>query len=384
MSRKHSDLSILIVSDVNSDNQYLAELLKPHVNLVSSVTNIKQALRLLKKLPVDVILISEAHQYQNAAEFTLFNQAVGNCPVLLLIEPTSINQLNSYFDMGIYDVIAKPFHVKTVLNHLACVKLKLEEKVLTKEIDDLNEMAELGNTVAEVIHEVATPISNVQLLVDYLIEQNEAISHTYFNAKLSKKILEQYLTKSKTTLDMSKSNIELASNILFSFKRVSVDQLFGQRISFNLLQYINDILLTLRPKLKKYTHEITLDIADDIMITSIPGVLSQIIINFVNNTLLHAFEDEAKGKIKIKACYVEGILKIIYRDNGIGMDSHTLEQAFDKFYTTKANNGGTGLGLHICKELVEEKLGGTLLLESKLGLGTTFTISIAQQEINKP
>jgi len=384
MSRKNSDLSILIVSDVTSDSQHLAELLKPHANLVSSVTSTKQALRLLKKLPVDIIFINEAHQCQNTMELTAFNQAVGNCPVLLLIEPTSINQLNSYFAMGIYDVITKPLHDKILFNHLTCVQLQLENKALTKEIDDLNEMAELGNTVAEVIHEVATPISNVQLLVDYLIEQNEAISRTYFNAKLSKKTLEQYLTKSKTTLDMSKANIELASNILFSFKRVSVDQLIGQRITFNLLQYINDILLTLRPKLKKYTHEVTLNIADDIVITSIPGVLSQIIINFVNNTLLHAFEDEAQGKIEINACYVDSILKIIYRDNGIGMDSHTLEQAFDRFYTTKANNGGTGLGLHICKELVEDKLGGTLLLESKLGLGTTFTISIAQQEINNP
>ena len=377
MSSIKSDFSILIVSDDPTDHHQISAQLKPTEYLISIVGDSEQALRLLKKLAVDVILLNINPASENTEKLTQFIQSVKGISVIFIIEQSSIVHVDRYFSTGAYDVITKPIHSKMLLNRIVCVHMRLQQLTLQKQLDELHEMTELGNIVAEVIHEVATPLSNIQLLIDYLIEQNQQIHQLYFNAQLSKKSLEEHILKSKKTLDMSKSNIELATNILFSFKRVSVDQLISQRITFNLL---HDILLTLRPKLKKYTHQVSLSIADDIMITSVPGVLSQIFINFVNNTLMHAFEDNSQGKIEIKAHYIDDVLQIIYRDNGIGMDSSTLEHAFDKFYTTKVNDGGTGLGLHICKELVEDKLGGRLLLESKLGLGTTFTIMIDKND----
>lgn len=380
MSSTNSDFSILIVSDDPTDHHQISEQLKPAEYLISIVADSEQALRLLKKLAVDVILFNITSTPKNTESLSQFVQSVERSAVIFIIEQSSIVHMERYFSAGAYDVITKPIHSKMLLNRIVCVHMRLQQIELKKQLDELHEMAELGNVVAEVIHEVATPLSNIQLLIDYLIEQNQQIQQLFFNAKLSKKSLEKHILKSKKTLGMSKSNIELATNILFSFKRVSVDQLISQRISFNLLNYINDILLTLRPKLKKYTHQVSLDIADDIMVTCVPGVLSQIIINFVNNTLLHAFEDNTQGKIEITAHYIDNVLHIIYRDNGIGMDSNTLAHAFDKFYTTKKYDGGTGLGLHICKDLVESKLEGTLLLESKLGLGTTFTIMIDKND----
>jgi signal transduction histidine kinase len=380
MSSKKSNFSILIVSDDPTDHHQISAQLKPTEYLISIVGDSEQALRLLKKLAVDVILFNINPASENTEKLTQFMQSVKGISVIFMIEQSSIVHIDRYFSAGAYDVLTKPIHSKMLLNRIVFVRMRLQQITLQKQLDELQEMAELGNIVAEVIHEVATPLSNIQLLIDYLIEQNKETYQLYLNGKLSKKSLERLFLKSKKTLDMSKSNIELATNILFSFKRVSVDQLISQRITFNLLHYINDILLTLRPKLKKYTHQVSLDIADDIMITSVPGVFSQIIINFVNNTLLHAFEDNTQGKIEIKAHYIDDVLQIIYRDNGIGMDSSTLEHAFDKFYTTKVNDGGTGLGLHICKELVEDRLGGRLLLESKLGLGTTFTIMIDKND----
>ncbi|MBV9978578.1 ATP-binding protein, partial [Bradyrhizobium sp.] len=61
-------------------------------------------------------------------------------------------------------------------------------------------------------------------------------------------------------------------------------------------------------------------------------------------------------------------------DNGAGMSPDVQRQAFDPFFTTRRNEGGTGLGLHIVYNLVTQQLGGRMMLESRLGQGTTFRI----------
>ena len=69
-------------------------------------------------------------------------------------------------------------------------------------------------------------------------------------------------------------------------------------------------------------------------------------------------------------------MEIFVSDDGVGMSEETQRRAFDPFFTTRRNEGGTGLGLHIVYNLVTQQLGGRLTFESKLGWGTTFRISI--------
>jgi signal transduction histidine kinase len=67
---------------------------------------------------------------------------------------------------------------------------------------------------------------------------------------------------------------------------------------------------------------------------------------------------------------------MIFADDGAGMTPEVQRQAFDPFFTTRRNEGGTGLGLHIVYNLVTQQLGGRMMLESRLGQGTTFRIII--------
>ena len=103
-----------------------------------------------------------------------------------------------------------------------------------------------------------------------------------------------------------------------------------------------------------------------------PGALSQVIINLVNNSLLHAFNREHTGNIKIAAKEEKHLITLVYTDDGPGMSSEQRQMAFKKYYTTKAGEGGSGLGLIICKELIEQEMQGQIELESTHGTGTTF------------
>jgi signal transduction histidine kinase len=109
---------------------------------------------------------------------------------------------------------------------------------------------------------------------------------------------------------------------------------------------------------------------------SYPGAIAQIIINMLQNTLVHAFDNEQEGKISIQTQKHEDKVKIIYSDDGKGVDQSVAEKIFEPFITTKRNEGGTGLGLNITYNLVTQQLGGTIGIDSEHKKGTSFVIEI--------
>ena len=114
---------------------------------------------------------------------------------------------------------------------------------------------------------------------------------------------------------------------------------------------------------------------DGLIIDGYPGSYGQILTNLFLNAANHAFPDGKPGAISITA-RPRGAddIEIIFADNGAGMTPDVQRQAFDPFFTTRRNEGGTGLGLHIVYNLVTQQLGGRMMLESRLGQGTTFRI----------
>jgi signal transduction histidine kinase len=81
--------------------------------------------------------------------------------------------------------------------------------------------------------------------------------------------------------------------------------------------------------------------------------------------MLHILQEGGQG------CVIE------VSDNGCGMDEKTMEKIFDPFFTTKSSMMGTGLGLHVCRNLVE-RLGGYIEVESKPGEGSTFRVVLGE------
>ena len=111
------------------------------------------------------------------------------------------------------------------------------------------------------------------------------------------------------------------------------------------------------------------------LINGYPGSYGQILTNLFLNAVNHAFADRRSGTISISAKpRGNDDIEIIFADNGAGMTPDVQRQAFDPFFTTRRNEGGTGLGLHIVYNLVTQQLGGRMMLDSRLGQGTTFRI----------
>ena len=83
-----------------------------------------------------------------------------------------------------------------------------------------------------------------------------------------------------------------------------------------------------------------------------------------------------KGEIKVHLCLEDKKVMIIYSDNGVGMSEEVKALIFEPFFTTKRATGGSGLGLSIVYNLINQNLSGEVTCESETGKGTTFKISL--------
>ena len=191
---------------------------------------------------------------------------------------------------------------------------------------------------------------------------------------------ESYLKTAAESSTYILSNLHRAADLIRSFKQVAADQSNEEQRKFKVKDYINKILLSLRPKLKKTKHVVKLECPDDLEIISYPGAFSQIMTNLVMNSLIHGFDGIEEGQIQINIPENEENLEIQYSDSGRGMDDDTLKNIFNPFFTTRRGHGGTGLGMHIVFNVVSQKLGGHISAESVLNNGTVFKISIPRKQ----
>jgi signal transduction histidine kinase len=187
--------------------------------------------------------------------------------------------------------------------------------------------------------------------------------------------LEEFVRTSRDAAQQLVANLHRAGELIQSFKQVAVDRSRAERRQFSLSEATDQIIASLRPVLKKAPITLTVEVPEGLMIDSYPGAYGQILTNLFLNAANHGFADGRSGAITITARpRGNDAVEIIFADNGAGMTPDVQRQAFDPFFTTRRNEGGTGLGLHIVYNLVTQQLGGRMMLDSRLGQGTTFRI----------
>ncbi len=237
-------------------------------------------------------------------------------------------------------------------------------------------MASLGSLVAGVAHEINTPVGIGVTASSLLEEKTRQINSLHASGKMKRSDLEKYLKSANDASASILSNLNQAADLIRSFKQVAVDQSNEERRSFRVKEYINNVLLSLRPKLKKTEHHVQVECPENLKINSYPGAFSQIVTNLVVNSLLHGFSGIDRGEIQIKFSKTDADYLLTYSDNGVGMDANTCRNIFDPFFTTKRASGGTGLGMHIVFNLVTQTLNGKINCKSEPGKGTFYAINI--------
>jgi PAS domain S-box-containing protein len=240
---------------------------------------------------------------------------------------------------------------------------------------EAEKLAALGRLVAGVAHEVNNPVG-ISLTVASSLERKTALfTAEVARGDLRRSSLTDFLGAARDASGQLVANLNRAAELITSFKQVAADRNYSDQRTFDLGDLTEQVVLSLRPGLRKHRLTLAVDCEPNLTMNSYPGPYGQVLTNLFLNSVAHAFPDGRAGMVDIKvrasgADYVE----IIFADDGCGMSLDVRRRAFDPFFTTRRDQGGTGLGLHIVYSIVTNRLGGRLDLDSDPGRGTRVHI----------
>ena len=248
-------------------------------------------------------------------------------------------------------------------------------KLAQTQLVESEKMASLGNLVAGVAHEINTPVGISLTGITHFQHITTELKKLYDDNNLSQDEFEKYIKTSYEISDSVYKSLTRAAQLIRSFKQVAVDQSNEQLRNFNIKEYIEEVLLSLHNRIKKTKHNINIYCDKNLNIQSYPGAFSQILTNFIMNSLIHGFKNDKEGNIEIYVTQVDNNIEIIYKDNGKGINKTNLKKIFDPFFTTNRKGGGSGLGLNIVYNIVINRLHGKIKATSQINKGITFTIT---------
>ena len=238
-------------------------------------------------------------------------------------------------------------------------------------------LAALGSLVAGVAHELNTPIGNSLMIASTMQDRTEAMDILLKSASVRRSELNSFVESAKEASTLIMRALKNAANLINSFKQVAVDQTSAKRRKFDLLQATQEIVATMMNQVRGAGHTLEIDIPDGIEMDSYPGSYGQVILNFIANVLLHAFDDRRDGLVLISAKKLSrDRVEIRFSDNGNGIKAGDITRIFDPFFTTKLGQGGSGLGLSISYNIITSLLEGQIRVDSAVGRGTTFIIEL--------
>ena len=237
-------------------------------------------------------------------------------------------------------------------------------------------MSSLGELIAGIAHEINTPVGIAYTASTHLEKTVKDLYKIFVGGGLKKSDLLDFMETCLESTRLLTSNLNRASELIRSFKKVAIDQSGEAKRDFKLRSYIEEILLSLRPVLKKTDHQVRVAGDRDFVLSSQPGVFSQVLTNLITNSVIHGYDEGETGVLEISFTSDEKHLYLVFSDDGRGISEDDMANIFSPFFTTSRESGGSGLGLHIIFNIITQQLHGTINCESSLGQGTSFNITI--------
>ncbi len=374
------DVNILIVDDSPVCREVLREVISDHDYQTDSVDSGQNALEQVKKKSYDLILLDIHMPDMDGFETCLMLKAhmvSSRIPVIFVTGSSNPQDVAKGFSAGAVDYIQKPIIPSEVLARVdQQISLLEKDRLANIVLADVKKMADLGSLVSGIAHEVSSPFGTLKLALNHMRSEIAKTQVKMEDNTLQASYLTKFLLEAGELVASSEKNIDNVTQVLSSFKLIAVDQCNISKSIINLEEYVNTILLSLKPKIKVTSHKVYCDIPEDVFIQTKPGVFSQIIINLISNSLLHGFADKSNGSIHIAYQQIADSHVIKYTDDGCGISAKHLDLICQEYFTTKPNSGGTGLGLFIIKNLIESDLNGKMSIESQEGQGVTTTIKL--------
>lgn len=242
-------------------------------------------------------------------------------------------------------------------------------------------MAALGSLVAGVAHEINTPLGAAVTAVSLAEDELRRVADSSASGQLTRGELRTRVADAIEALALASRNLQRGAALVRSFKTVAVEQSSADERAVAVRELVGDVVASLGPALRRAGIAVALDVPQDLVVRIDAGALIQVLTNLVQNACVHAFDASSPDRrLTIHARAADGTLRMDVTDNGRGMDADTASRVFEPFFTTRRGDGGTGLGLHVCHNIVTTRFHGTLTLTTAPGEGASWHLDLALPE----
>ncbi len=225
-------------------------------------------------------------------------------------------------------------------------KLKLEQENIIKQ---KAKMAAMGEMIANIAHQWRQPLSVLAMNVINL-EMKLKKNH------IDKDFLENYIENTDKTIQSMDQTIKDFSN----FFKPSKAKTF-----FTINDLVEEALHIIHNAFQKHKIQIQLDVKQKYTLIGYKGELLQVILNILNNTKdAIILNKQPNGLINIRVEEKNEMIIITIEDNAGGIEKEIINRIFEPYFTTKFKNQGTGIGLYMCKVIIEESMKGSLEIKN--------------------
>ena len=366
-----SEVTILVVDDEPINRQVLRNQLEMVGYRVEVAIDGLQGLKLLEKLNPQVILLDvmmpRLSGYQTCYRIRQ-KYSASELPIILLTAKDQPEDTVRGFQHGANDYLTKPFSREELLIRVQFhLKLSKATSEVYRMMDDLRGMqnqliqsaklAAVGEMTSGIAHELKTPLAGISTILS--------------GVELAKQLHQEI------DMDATCSRVNLlvqrCSAIIDHMRNYSrrTEETHSQTQIIN--QLLKNTLLLVEPQLKRIGGKLELNLGHDLpFVVGNDIQLEQVFINLCNNAC-DAMEQSEERILTIQSMAVGDEVLVRVRDTGTGMRPEVQERIFESFFTTKSSAKGTGLGMSISQNIVEQHK-GQIRFNSELGRGTTFEI----------
>jgi len=262
------------------------------------------------------------------------------------------------------------------LNYVELEKAKERQEKLQDLLIKHDRIKTFDHLYSTLTHEINTPIGVALATATFIENKVVGLKNSL---DVSNVDAMKYVDNLVEATDLMSSSIENASKIILTAKKNFSVQENETETYIDMTEYIHSLLLSMKYELK--SKNITYDIDSKLqgLIYTYPMLISQVIYNLVSNSIKHGFDIQEDAKIQIQLEDHKNHYEIIYMDNGKGLTEDSEQDIFKPFFKGSIGNEGSGMGMTIIKDIVENKLQGDISILPSQNKGVVFKLVLPKE-----
>ena len=283
----------------------------------------------------------------------ILENAKGEERDIVLYKSTYFNTLKDA--CGVVGMMADITDLKRIME-----KQKEQEQILIHQ----SRMAAMGEMIGNIAHQWRQPISTISLLI-------QDINDAYDYGDLDKEYLKDFSAKTLKQIKFMSETIDDFRDYLRPDKTMK---------PFSLVESVNNSIKIMEATLKNNDVKVTFEHGEDVIVPGYKNEFSQVLLNIFKNVKDEIeLRDIKEGKLMISLKGKGDKAELIIEDNAGGIPEEIIDKIFDPYFSTKEEYGGTGIGLHMSKNIIETNMNGSIRVENT-GSGARFIIELLKEK----